>query len=462
MMRRTLRSVRGSQGKHAPSLTVFVTKNISELDFIVPVLWRMRRSCPQARLRVVYCCCDKRQVLRRGQFYSRIFSEEGVEERDMLGPAVGRGLQWMVRPILRQSAWDVDGSEGSLLSARQNALRLSLERFVMRRVGVAVKDGGPAELGQGDILFWPHRAALNGPSRIVWEAVAGADRPVVHYPHGPYYSSGGFRPPLPPSGDPAVDGEIPADHDIWYPHLADDVAAAYPRDRAKFFFSGYPGLDAEWLEYVRRTALTTNVKRSVQALECLFIIRMFMDGSDDAWVFETEEFINLCKNVKDAIEKCGRRISVTVKPHPSNNHPRTRAVLDELGANDWHITYDPIYPAAARSDLVISVPSTSNLIPAISGLPVVLLNCSVKRAFDRWQGMRKLYPDDLQFYASAPEDVAGKLREAVQFIEGSPAGSEVPIRETRDLLHFRKEFPDGMLPRIEARIMQLHERGAAR
>jgi len=260
---------------------------------------------------------------------------------------------------------------------------------------------------------------------------------------------------LPGEDRDAEDGEIPAAYEVWYPHRTDDVPSAYPSDKERIFYSGYPGLDIAWLEYLlqRFTAKHTSTHAS---LRCLFLIRKFQEKSDDAWVFNTQEFVALSRAVLNAVEKCSLEIAVTVKPHPSNDYPATRQILDEIGARSWDVTYDPVYAASVKSDFAISVPSTSNLIPALLGIPVVLLNCSVKSAFDRWWGMRKLYPDHLEYYASSTGEILQKVAEAAKFASEHGGNCSVPLMPTRDVQHFRSEFPDGMLGSIEARLQELH------
>lgn len=445
-------------GRDPSRVTAVVCKNISELDFLLPVVWRMRRLWPHTEIVILYASHAKSQILRECTFYSEGLRDFGATELDMLDSVPwSAGAARLLGQCVLRSNWDYretrNGPMAGAIDRGRRAIAGRLATWADRRFDAGVL----RRRAQAPILFWPHRSAMMHASGTVWRALGSGSRTIIHYPHGPYYSGGSFRIQLPPDCRDAKDGDVPRNHDVWYPHMADNVADAYPEDRERFFFSGYPGLDTAWLEYVRSLHGLRSGAAERGCLNCLFLIRKFEESGTDEYAFRPRELLALCSKVSQGIRECGRKVRMTVKPHPSNDYPATRALLNSTGAADWDITYDPVYLASVKSDLVVSVPSTSNLIPALLGLPTVLLNCSVKEVFDRWAGMRRLYPDSLQFYAPSLDDIPRKIAEASAFAWDHPRAQGIPVMPTNDVAHFRREFPDGMLESIEARLKTLFE-----
>jgi hypothetical protein len=438
------------------AITIFITKNISELDFILPVVRHVKLLWPKVNINVMYCVHDKRQILRKCALYSELFNELGVKEYDLLDFFNGSGLK-KLRECFEESRWD-SGKESALLPAVfSRRIKMWRQLRAERRVEEGLDYRGLKGSLSSDIYFWPHRSIYPGIAEMLWEKLACAEAENVLYPHGPYYSAGSFEVPLPPDCRVARDGEIPDNFDFWYPHKADDIPERYSSSKDNIFFSGYPGLDTGWLDFIRKRY---GKERTPEApVRFLFLIRKFMDNSTDAWAYETSEFAAICKSISRGIEDSGVEVEFTVKPHPSNDYTAVRRFLDDMGLSKWKITYDPVYLATVKSDVVVSVPSTSNLIPVLSGLPVVFLATSVRKAFNRWNGMEDLYPDTLRFFAATNGEIPIRIKEAVNLVLSKDSDMDAL---NKDIEHFRLEFPDNMLALIEDRVKLLSTRATQR
>lgn len=82
-------------------------------------------------------------------------------------------------------------------------------------------------------------------------------------------------------------------------------------------------------------------------------------------------------------------------------------------------------------------------IPAVYGIPVILLNSSVKGLFEQWSVMKELFVG-LQFYV----DDLSKLQDMVDRIVASFDNSEnssIKGLIEKDINHFRQYFPDNSL-----------------
>jgi hypothetical protein len=220
-----------------------------------------------------------------------------------------------------------------------------------------------------------------------------------------------------------------------------------PLSKDQFYYVGYPGLDRKSLEFLN-PIYDGNAKRK---LRCLFIIRKFVRNNRDDWVFDYEEFMQIAWATIDSLRKTGIEITLVVKPHPSNDFKEVEDVLFLLGYDDFEITYESIYEVIPQCDFVISISSTVMLIPAIYGLPVIFLNSSVKKTWERWKPMKDLF-SDLQFYVEDLKDLDDTVNKVVSALED---GISLKNLTEKDVQHFREFIPDDSLDLCMGRLNSL-------
>ena len=80
----------------------------------------------------------------------------------------------------------------------------------------------------------------------------------------------------------------------------------------------------------------------------------------------------------DAIKTNKTDIELVIKPHPSNDFQEVRELIAESGLSRWRVEQDSIYATIDESDFIISMYSTAQFIPAMAGLPVMLLHSTTQ------------------------------------------------------------------------------------
>ncbi|GAJ00422.1 unnamed protein product, partial [marine sediment metagenome] len=203
---------------------------------------------------------------------------------------------------------------------------------------------------------------------------------VVLLPHAPHHSSTTAFAPFGEEGE-----ELPDYCDFWMPFKFDRTWEKVPGKKPQFAYVGYPGLDTEWLEKLTsddHPHLTgkPRASRSEEPLRCLFVVRQFLTKGQTRkpvlhdFVYDYDEFLYYLNLVGTALKNAGVDIELIVKPHPSNDFQTLKDVFSESGIPNWRITHEPTYALLSVCDFVISLYSTVLLIPAMAGIPVVLLN----------------------------------------------------------------------------------------
>ena len=89
-------------------ILVIVVKNTSMLDFLLPVLWKIRSSHKDVKVSVLYCQTSKYKILRDTRYYSGKLNEWRVEEYDLVDflSWPHRLGNWLLRGVLKKSRYD--------------------------------------------------------------------------------------------------------------------------------------------------------------------------------------------------------------------------------------------------------------------------------------------------------------------------------------------------------------------
>lgn len=443
------------------NILMLVVKNTAALDFAVPLLWKIKQENPQANVSVLYCTLSRKKILRESRFYSEVLSSSGIVEYDFADflqvPYVTlRGLwrRLCSKSNRDSSSWDqrlCQFPAGRRVAYYMQRSISVLESFLTRKVNVQeiLPSLNP------DIILLDHTSssAFNEKDRL-FGYFRQAKKKVVLLPHAPHHARTIAFTPFDKKG------EILPDYcEFWMPFRFDRTWEALPEKRNQFVYVGYPGLDSEWLEKITTDSSidSTNKKRLAQhkkPLRCLFVVRRFLakgqtrGSGDNAFVYSYAEFSHYLNLLKMSLEKAGTEVELIVKPHPSTDFQTLNDVFGESGIQNWRITHDSIYGILSEIDFVISLYSTVFFIPAMAGIPVVLLHSSTQSVVHQEDEFKQLYTG-LRFYLENPEDLPLRLKDVIEIAyERRRAGLEWD----GDVKHLRHFYPDGAMERCMERL----------
>jgi hypothetical protein len=214
-----------------------------------------------------------------------------------------------------------------------------------------------------------------------------------------------------------------------------------PRQTEKIRYSGYPGMDSDWLNRFRNSPGERN-------LRILFITRKIEpyrgEGipTNDPFALDEREFERLIGMLSNALSECGVRAEVTIKPHPSNDFSKIRRRFLRGNFKRIDISFEPIYYELERCDLVCSVYSTTLLVPVAAGLPVFLFHSKVQDVVNRHEVFERLYTG-LRYYIRTQDDLARAFKEHQAYRVARRKSESVPRPWAGDIEHVRSFFPDG-------------------
>jgi hypothetical protein len=404
-----------------PHVLLTILKNTSPLDVTLPLLRAIRRRHPAARLSVLYCVLNRARILRDGGFYSAALRRFGVEEHD-LGDFLNVPGGALVRGLFARSWYDERGS-------RFGALDPNLVLYDNR----TLTDVG----GREGFYAYFHAAR----------------KPTFLLPHAPHHTgTTGFTP------FKDMDDPLPDFAEYWMPFRYDRHWEALPDRKDQFVYVGYPGLDAEWLAWLQgegRTLAGATPTTEGGPLRCLFIIRKFLEEGQprppghDPLIFDHAEFMSYLRLLAEAVKRSGAEIEVIVKPHPSNDYDAVARTFAKSGIPRWRITPESVYANLPNIDMAVSLYSTTLLIPAMAGVPTVLLHSRVQDVIHQWDEMRAMYTG-LEFYLPDPADLPARFPAVV---EAAHARRADPVGySSADVHHLRRFFPDGATDRCYERL----------
>lgn len=443
-----------------PRILLIVIKNISALDYTVPLLWKIKRQNPQADVSVLYCTLSLRKILRKSRFYSNVLSTCGIREYDFADfledPYVRvRGL-W--RRVFSKSNWD----SSRLRRFRHPLLRKPvgrMERALARTEGfltrkVVVQQVLPSL--DPDIILFDNRSVTSFRGReYFYDYFARTKKKVVLLPHAPHHTGTTAFTPFDERGE-----QLPDYCEVWMPFKFDRSWEKLPEKKSQFAYVGYPGLDSEWLAWLQSAdnPVKSRARRrcnSSKPLQCLFIIRKFLEVGQsrppghDAYIFDHAEFAYYLNLVGDALRQADADIELVIKPHPSNDFRSVSEALQASGIPRWRITHDSIYAQLPYCDLVISLYSTTLLIPAMAGVPVIVLHSRIQDEIHQWEEMKQLYTG-LRFYLDNPDALPDRLNEVVEIARGCDRPGTAAW--DTDIEHLRRFYPDGAMQRCLIRL----------
>ncbi len=434
---------------HNYDILYIVHKATSELDFGVPLLWKIRKENPEAKIAVLYCTINKRRILRQSVFYSKFFSENHIEEYDFSDFLIVccRPYTSFMKRRCSGSYWDtqyLDNYKQKRLS--YGLLRRIVSRNYERILYRLVSFSDLFSYFSPKVVFLALRGYAFPRKEEFIDYTYRISAKVVLYPHGAFCSNG--REELFYSKKArSKEKPLPDFCEYWYPCIKEETVDSYPLMKKQMFYVGYPGLDSEWL--VHLWDRDGKEKVSGDAIRCVLIVRKSQKNAQDYGVLEYDEFIEMLNAVLSALRETGKHIKVIIKPHPSNDFIGLSNMMEASGYPDWEISYEPNYLEITRCDFVIAVPSTSILVPLMYGLPVIVLNCSVKKQFDEaWWFMKELFAG-FDYFVEDLSDFDAVLGRALTAV----AGNRKDIKSnTKEIEYFRRYYPDNSLRLCTERI----------
>jgi hypothetical protein len=450
-----------------------VVKNTSTLDVTLPVLGKLREQ--GAEITVLYCAMNRVQILRKSSFYSSVVAMNGGRELDY-SAFLKRRYSWLGWPLRRVfSAAPADKLHlREMFRAFQAASSgrgwLAFASHAMRGHGLRTVLRGllGSFLSKCERVLTPHLVDLTFilprldpdvvlfDSRKIKEFVGWSDflaffeasrTPVVLLPHAPHYRN--------PTGEfsPFHEGEaLPEYCHHWSPMRYGEPERAVGAVAERIERLAYPGLDADWLEFLKHR-VQPSPESGPKPIQCLFIIRRYVPEGEarapglDPFIVDYADFKGPLEALSDAVDSSGMDVEVVIKPHPSNDYHILRSDLARSSLKRWRISDEPVYVELATADLVVSLFSTILLVPAMAGVPTVVVETALQRhVHEEWPVLEDLY-GGMQYYVSDLADLSGVIS---TILEVGPAGASSTAAE-----HLRGFFPDGASARAVETIRRL-------
>jgi hypothetical protein len=120
-----------------------------------------------------------------------------------------------------------------------------------------------------------------------------------------------------------------------------------------------------------------------------------------------------------------------------------KTLIHTLDYTGWSITFEPIYQAIMDIDLVVSMYSTIHLVPAMAGIPVIVLSSSIQEIAEQDQKIQGLY-QNMQFCLTDNTKLLETINEA--------SFDESKEHTIKDQTHIRSYYPDQAIDRCITRI----------
>ena len=451
-----------------------VIKNTSTIDYTLPLFGDISNKRPEVRLSILYCVFDKRQILRKSRFYSDSLKKYRVQEYDFADflkqpyKSLSFFFRWMfskapadkihIREKYRSYRAQTRGSRPvfsfmfylfknhSVTSLASSAIRnflLYLERKMGPRI-ISLEKILP-DLN-ADIFLFDNRAKTPFYGRdLFYKYFDQVKRPVILVPHALHLRDpvSEFC-PFDEKGHP-----LPDYCDFWVPLRFGTPWVQVPERKAQFALIGYPGLDSQWLTFLRQKGMSAKPSRNNQScspeIKCLFIARRYVPAGEtrppdlDPFIVDYDDFFVPLKTLAEAVDRSGRNVKVIIKPHPSNNYTMLAGDIRKIGLKNWAITYEPVYALLGEVEIVVSLFSTILLLPAVAGIPTIVLNSKLQQhVHQQWDLLREIYMG-MRYYVENVEQLPKIFCDIVTEIGTGGNGKAV----SHDIDHLRKYFPDG-------------------
>lgn len=444
-----------------------IVKNTSDLDYSAPILWKTRALHHNARISILYCNINKKQYLRDSHFYSNFFRSIRAEEYDFSDSlrAPFSFFSYFIRKLLQRPYSDrslrkyyvffklnpfrVFMPNGLLMLSKLfvDFMAHKIEKLIQR----LVRPDKILNYLSPDIILLGNRTKTDFKGRkYFFNYLYTKKIPVVLLPHGvhqihPFKEFIAFD----------EQGEkLPSFAEFWTSMRFEEPWINLPSFQNQFYNAGYPGLDPLWASYLQKDSPPKNV--------VLIILRKFLPkgtnrpNNFDPFTLDYNEMLSFLDSVGKAVSRCDTKpLKIIIKPHPSNDFSMLDDILQSKVKN-YSISSEPIYALLPQTCIVISLFSTSLLIPISFKIPTIIVKTKLQDyVHQRWDKLENLY-SKFNFYCSEPQKDLHKL-----LLEGLSPSDSLDVKLDQDYQHlfqfFKKDACNSSAQRIDFLIDQFQQ-----
>jgi hypothetical protein len=453
-----------------------VIKNTSTMDFTVPVLKEIKEKNQNINVSVLYCVMSRGNILRKSTFWDKQFEDSNIVQIDYCNH-----LKWpwtIFEKVIRKF---FSGSKHEKIYIREvwrlyiiNAKKASIVGFIiylLKEYSILEIFGSLAQttisfierLGvrrlvdiskilpaiKPDFILFDNRALINFPGRDeIYQWMYRNKVKVGLLPHAPH-----LRDPLSEFCPFDEKGEaLPDFCEFWVPLKFGTPWLMIPKRKDQFYLTGYPGLDSEWLSWCKDgMGEGKSLRGPREPIRCLFVMRRYLPKGEkrpdgmDPYIIDYEEFANIIKSLIGSFNNLGLNVNLILKPHPANSYKILKKDLLRMGVKNWEISQDSIYQCLSKIDLVVGLFSTVLLIPAMAGIPTILIKTKLlTTVHSEWPFLEEIY-SNMPYYVEHINNLSMMLERAIKSIESEP--------DKLEIMRLRNYYEDGSIGRVCARII---------
>ena len=453
------------------TVTYIVWKKTGGLDLMLPVLWKIRETYPNAKITLLIAEINKHHLIRDGVFYIRFCEHHDIELLDFIDflPNWLRPFRKLFRQLTKRAP--VDGQSDNRVI---DFILYHLTKFLKNQVDYTnalstlsadllfINDEWWNELPKTlmDLIIQHHRKiflAQHGPGMLAHEKPSAMHERVIlrtnpifvngiesdtifhqHWfetPHGVgIYRHVIFREPL---LGPYLSKQVP----LAYMGLEDREESI---ELERLTYVGFPGFDSQWFDYIR--SLTENHPRFLSIISAKQKPLRYMLLTRDvigarSWKVTEKEFMSILEMIHEQIHK-QHQVEILVKPHPRQNVDHLKRLLRDVGFKNPLVVSDALYLVLPLVDFAITMQSSGAYYPLIYGIPCIHL---IKEKF----GQKNHLFNDMEYnlYRGVTDvtDLPNVCQTLMQELNTS-----LPI--INDVEHMRKFYPDGAIDLIMEQI----------
>ncbi len=449
------------------TVTYIVWKKTGGLDLMLPVLWKIRETYPDAKITLLIAEINKHHLIRDGVFYIRFCEHHDIELLDFIDflPNWLRPFRKLFRQLTKRAP--VDGKSDNRLL---DFVTYHLTNFLKNQVDYTnalstvttdllfINDEWWDELPKAlmDLIIKHHRKiflAQHGPiilahdkpsdmyERVMLRAkpimIDGVESSTVFHQH--WFET--------PNGV-GVYRHVIAREPLLGPYQSKQVPLAYMglEDREesieleRLTYVGFPGFDSEWFSYLKESRnhhyfSILPLKR--KKLRYMLLTRDVMDLADTRRKSSSEDFMSILNTLQQEIHG-HNDVEILVKPHPKQNVDNLKRFLSDAGFKNPLVVADALYVVLPSIDFAVTMQSSGTYYPLTYGIPCIHL---IKGYHEPFAYLFNEMEFNLRRVVVNLNDFPSACNELMQELNAS-----API--ANDVEHMRKYYPDGSIELI--------------
>ena len=421
-----------SSNKKKKVILQLVIKNTSELDYSIPLLWKISKN-DDYKVFVLYCNLNKSQFLRQSSYYSNLLESWSILEYDffdfsnfILLPLVPIFRKLLAKPYSDRSPGEIFKSIYNLpphkwfLGIPAWLFFKTCWAFCIKKLELFLQSLIPVDrilkTINPDLILFGNRTKTDFKNREkLFSFFYQKKVPVILLPHGthevhPYKE---FI-PFDEQGE-----SLPEFCEFWSSMKFETPWEILPEKKHLFQVVGYPGLDDEWVQFLKKQNVekkNSNKKYNVVTVLRKYLPEGVIKPKDyDPFTLQYDEVLNFLSNVQKAVEEIkDNHFEFIFKPHPSNNFTSLKEIIKRAGIKSFKISDGPIYELLPETDLVVSIFSTVLLVPVIHNIPVITVNTPLQNyVHNRWDKLKDLYSGLTYFTENNPTSIGVAIKDII-------------------------------------------------